>query len=441
MSSANKYVGRPWPVMVLGLVVVAGLLGWGGTWAQASLAGGSATWLVVQGCMLAVLGWWVGSRWSSSGGISSNILGEIGNIAEYISQGSSEVATAASHVSESTQHQAHSIGQVSNGLFEMVTALAGCAGQAADANKLATSNLSRAEGGVQAMDRMSHAIEDIRHSSNETARIIKTIDEIAFQTNLLALNAAVEAARAGDAGKGFAVVAEEVRNLAQRSAEAARSTTELIEESTRNTQTGVEVNSEVAQYLEEINSVSGQVNTLIKSVAGTVNSQVKVIQGMNDTVMLTDREVQANASSAEQAAAAAQELSSQSVELRRILGESSAGAPVQPVRRVIPPRVQQRPTPGPILQPTSASSCQSSCADKDSDTPCWEAKKCGRIPGGAKAEELGVCPAYPDGGRKCWDIAGTFCGGKVQGDAADKLGGCLTCEFYNEVHGRELVDS
>jgi methyl-accepting chemotaxis protein len=94
---------------------------------------------------------------------------------------------------------------------------------------------------------MSQAIDDIQKSSDETAKIIKVIDEIAFQTNLLALNAAVEAARAGEAGKGFAVVAEEVRNLAMRSADAAKNTADMIEESVKNSRNGVEISSEVSQ--------------------------------------------------------------------------------------------------------------------------------------------------------------------------------------------------
>ena len=109
-----------------------------------------------------------------------------------------------------------------------------------------------AENGTTAVGKMTTAIDDIQKSSNETAKIIKVIDEIAFQTNLLALNAAVEAARAGEAGKGFAVVAEEVRNLAQRSAEAAKNTSSMIEQSVNNAKAGVEISAEVRKVLGEI---------------------------------------------------------------------------------------------------------------------------------------------------------------------------------------------
>ena len=116
---------------------------------------------------------------------------------------------------------------------------------ARDANGIAEEARNSADRGVESMNRMSSSINRIKSSSDATAKIVKTIDEIAFQTNLLALNAAVEAARAGDAGKGFAVVAEEVRNLAHRSAEAAKNTTNLIEEAVRNSEDGVKINSEV----------------------------------------------------------------------------------------------------------------------------------------------------------------------------------------------------
>ena len=111
---------------------------------------------------------------------------------------------------------------------------------------------SSADKGVESMGRMSSAINRIKSSSDSTAKIVKTIDEIAFQTNLLALNAAVEAARAGDAGKGFAVVAEEVRNLAMRSAEAAKNTANLIEDAVKNSENGVAINAEVLKNFQDI---------------------------------------------------------------------------------------------------------------------------------------------------------------------------------------------
>jgi methyl-accepting chemotaxis protein len=175
--------------------------------------------------------------------------------------------------------------------------------------------------GVSAMQRMSTSINDIKTSSDKTAKIIKTIDEIAFQTNLLALNAAVEAARAGEAGKGFAVVAQEVRNLAQRSAEAARNTAELIEAGQSNAESGVAVAVEVSANLEGIKESSGKVATLIAEIAAASSEQSQGIGQVNTAVSEMDKVVQSNAANAEESASAAEEMSSQAQELNSLVGE------------------------------------------------------------------------------------------------------------------------
>jgi methyl-accepting chemotaxis protein len=173
------------------------------------------------------------------------------------------------------------------------------------------------------MERMSSTINKIKASSDETAKIVKTIDEIAFQTNLLALNAAVEAARAGDAGKGFAVVAEEVRNLAQRSATAAKNTADLIDESVKNAQGGVEISMEVARILNEIVDGSSKVSDVIAEIAAASDEQSKGIEQVNTAVAQMNTVTQQNAANSEESAAAAEELRGQAEELASMVATFS----------------------------------------------------------------------------------------------------------------------
>ena len=172
------------------------------------------------------------------------------------------------------------------------------------------------EKGVVGMRRLSESIERIKASSDETGKIVKTIDEIAFQTNLLALNAAVEAARAGDAGRGFAVVAEEVRNLAMRSAEAARNTADLIEGSVKNAEEGVGLNREALGSFEEISDQVEKVSAVVMEIATGSDQQAEGIEQITTAVGQMNQVTQQTASNAEESAAAAEELSAQSAEMK-----------------------------------------------------------------------------------------------------------------------------
>ena len=189
---------------------------------------------------------------------------------------------------------------------------------------------------IQARGReMCEAVDGISASSREVAKIVKTIDEIAFQTNILALNAAVEAARAGEAGLGFAVVADEVRNLAQRSATAAKETTGKITESLRQSQRGVEVSQRVAQHLNDVQSKVQaveaslgaigtkvqQVDETLSQIANATREQSEGVSQINVAVSQMDKVTQANAAGAEESASASQELNAQAVALRRTVGE------------------------------------------------------------------------------------------------------------------------
>ncbi len=200
---------------------------------------------------------------------------------------------------------------------------------AVQANKLAASARSAADNGTGQVEQMMSAMCDIQSSSKEIVKIVKVIDDIAFQTNLLALNAAVEAARAGRHGKGFAVVAEEVRNLAARSAKAARETAEGISSSMEKVENGTKVASSTVAALSQIVQEVTKVNDLVNDIAAASNEQAQAISQMSTGMTQIDSVTQQNTANAEETASAAEELSSQSAELRELLSRfrlRSAGA-------------------------------------------------------------------------------------------------------------------
>ncbi|MEW6516012.1 MAG: methyl-accepting chemotaxis protein [candidate division FCPU426 bacterium] len=279
--------------------------------------------------------------------MASSLTSKITRTAHDLSEGAEQTASAAGQVSAASQSlangankQAAAVEQTTSSLEEMTSMTKRNSSNAEEAKKLSDSVRGKAEEGLNAVDKMSAAVTEIKKASDETTKIVKTIDEIAFQTNLLALNAAVEAARAGEAGKGFAVVAEEVRNLAMRSAEAAKNTANLLKEASQKTEVGVSISQNVMSTFKEIHEGARKVNDLVTSIAMANSEQAQGIEQMSISMGQVDSTTQANASTAEEAASTAEELNSQVemlrdivVALNEIVGSRNGHAPAAVVRR------------------------------------------------------------------------------------------------------------
>ena len=249
----------------------------------------------------------------------NRIILSLSSGAEQVGSASEQVASASQSLAEGSSEQASSLEETSSSLEEMSSMTRQNADNARQANSLAADASGAADKGMNAMNIMSEAMIEIKKSSDETAKIIKVIDEIAFQTNLLALNAAVEAARAGEAGKGFAVVAEEVRNLAQRSAEAAKDTNALIEGSQKNAEAGVKSTEELVEILQNITGGIKKVTDLLSEVTAASDEQAQGVEQLNTAVGQMDQVTQQNASNAEESSSASEELASQAQEMQVVV--------------------------------------------------------------------------------------------------------------------------
>ena len=262
--------------------------------------------------------------WRLKGRIANGLLAIASDLAEVsaASAGAANQVSASSQtLAEGASEQAAAIEETSASLEEMSSMTKRNAENAQKANDLAKQARTAADKGADDMQQMNQAMQDIKTSSDDIAKIIKTIDEIAFQTNILALNAAVEAARAGEAGMGFAVVADEVRNLAQRSAQAAKETAAKIEGAIGKTAQGVNISGKVAQTLNEIVTKARQVDELAAEVAGASREQTQGITQINAAVGQMDKVTQGNAASAVECAAAAEELNAQAETMQQSVGE------------------------------------------------------------------------------------------------------------------------
>ena len=248
-------------------------------------------------------------------------LAQVRTAVDEVSSGTSQIAGASQSLSQGATESAASLEQISASASEIGQQAKHNAETATQANQLALMAKASAETGARRMDALNHSMQSITESSGQIAKIIKTIDDIAFQTNILALNAAVEAARAGRHGKGFAVVAEEVRSLAARSAKAARETADLIEGSKGRVDEGNRIAQETATALGEIVGGIVKVGDLVGEMAAASNEQAQGIAQISLGLGQIDQVTQQNTATAEETAAAAEELSGQADELRGLVGQ------------------------------------------------------------------------------------------------------------------------
>jgi len=260
--------------------------------------------------------------------LTRSITKPINRVTEGLNDASAQVAAASAQVASSSQslaqgasEQASALEETSSSLEEMSSMTKQNADNAAQAKAL----MSEAREIVEKVDahvkQMASAIQEVTKSSEDTGKIIKTIDEIAFQTNLLALNAAVEAARAGEAGAGFAVVADEVRNLAMRAAEAAKSTSNLIENTITTVRKSRELTEQTQLAFRENVEISAKVGSLVGEIAAASQEQAEGIGQINKAVAEMDRVVQQTAANAEESASASEEMNAQSEQMRSYVSD------------------------------------------------------------------------------------------------------------------------
>ena len=240
---------------------------------------------------------------------------------EQVASASGEIQSSSDQLASGASQQAAALQETTSSLEEMAAMTRQNADNAHQANSLMNDTKQVVEEASKSMDDLTGSMREISTASDETAKIIKTIDEIAFQTNLLALNAAVEAARAGEAGAGFAVVADEVRNLALRAAEAARNTADLIDKTVTRVKAGSELVEKTGEAFSQVDSGTNKIKELVAEIAAASNEQAQGTDQINKAANEMNQVIQNVAASAEESAASSQELTSQSEQMKDMVEE------------------------------------------------------------------------------------------------------------------------
>lgn len=251
----------------------------------------------------------------------NSTFAEINTAAEQVTVGAGQVAAASQALAQGATEQASSIEELTASITEVSSHVRQNAENASQANKISNDVNNSAKLGNEHMRQMLSSMDEINKGSSNISKIIKVIDDIAFQTNILALNAAVEAARAGQAGKGFAVVAEEVRNLAEKSAKAAKETSSLIEANIEKVKIGTMIANETAAGLDKIIEGIDKSSVLVNQIAAASNQQTVAISQIDTGIKQVSAVVQTNSATAEESAASSEELSSQSETLKQLINQ------------------------------------------------------------------------------------------------------------------------
>ena len=250
----------------------------------------------------------------------SSTLSQINTSADQVSNGSDQVSGGAQSLSQGATEQASSIEELASTIHTISDKVNDTAENCINGKNLTEESAGYISEATECMGRLTDAMHDISDASNEISRIIKAIEDIAFQTNILALNAAVEAARAGDAGKGFAVVADEVRNLASKSSEAAKETTVLIERAIAAVENGTGITEQTARAVSDVADRSEKVRDIVAQIADASTVQSDMIAQVTQGMEQISGVVQTNSATAEESAAASEELSGQALMLKKLVG-------------------------------------------------------------------------------------------------------------------------